>query len=171
MSTHAPVQGKTVLDADALGRTLSRIAHEIIEGNPELDEVALVGIQTRGVPLAQRLAAVGAGRLEPTVGVERRTDADGVPRAVAVPPAPAGVDPVGGRHDREGIEHPQLVGRLVEDESMLLVQPPPAGDDLLRVAQLRGYRRATALDEEGVRPPSQLEVGLLHARDAIPSFG
>lgn len=56
MSTHAPVQGKTVLDAPALGRTLSRIAHEIIEGNPELDEVALVGIHTRGVPLARRLA-------------------------------------------------------------------------------------------------------------------
>jgi pyrimidine operon attenuation protein/uracil phosphoribosyltransferase len=56
MATHAPVQGKVLLDADALGRTLSRIAHEIIEGNPELDEVALVGIQTRGVPLAHRLA-------------------------------------------------------------------------------------------------------------------
>src|SRR5947209_2358477 len=56
MSTHAPVQGKILLDADALGRTLSRIAHEIIEGNPELDQVALVGIQTRGVPIAQRLA-------------------------------------------------------------------------------------------------------------------
>jgi pyrimidine operon attenuation protein/uracil phosphoribosyltransferase len=56
MTTHAPVSGKTLLDADALARTLSRIAHEIIEGSPELDEVALVGIQTRGVPLAQRLA-------------------------------------------------------------------------------------------------------------------
>jgi pyrimidine operon attenuation protein/uracil phosphoribosyltransferase len=50
------VSGKTLLDADALSRTLTRIAHEIIEGNPDLDEVALVGIQTRGVPLAQRLA-------------------------------------------------------------------------------------------------------------------
>jgi pyrimidine operon attenuation protein/uracil phosphoribosyltransferase len=50
------IQGKTLLDADELGRTLSRIAHEIIEGNPELDDVALVGIQTRGVPLARRLA-------------------------------------------------------------------------------------------------------------------
>ena len=48
--------GKIVLDADALSRTLSRIAHEIIERNPDLDEVALVGIQTRGVPIAQRLA-------------------------------------------------------------------------------------------------------------------
>jgi pyrimidine operon attenuation protein/uracil phosphoribosyltransferase len=47
---------KILLDADALARTLSRIAHEIIEANPNLDEVALVGIQTRGVPLAQRLA-------------------------------------------------------------------------------------------------------------------
>ena len=47
--------GKILLDDDALRRTLSRIAHEIIEGNPDLDRVALVGIQTRGVPLAQRL--------------------------------------------------------------------------------------------------------------------
>ena len=36
-------------------RTLSRIAHEIIERNADLDDVALVGIHTRGVPLAQRL--------------------------------------------------------------------------------------------------------------------
>ena len=56
MNTHAPTQGKTLLEADGLARTLSRIAHEIIEGNPELDDVALVGIQTRGVPLARRLA-------------------------------------------------------------------------------------------------------------------
>src|SRR5437016_10214419 len=57
MTTHAPeTSGKVLLDADALSRTLSRIAHEIIEANPELDEIALVGIQTRGVPLARRLA-------------------------------------------------------------------------------------------------------------------
>jgi len=56
MNTHVPVQGKSLLDAEALGRTLSRIAHEIIEGNPSVEDVALVGIQTRGVPLAQRLA-------------------------------------------------------------------------------------------------------------------
>jgi pyrimidine operon attenuation protein/uracil phosphoribosyltransferase len=47
--------GKTLLDADAIARTLSRIAHEIIEANPDLDSVALVGIHTRGVPLARRL--------------------------------------------------------------------------------------------------------------------
>jgi len=47
---------KVVLDAEALERTLSRIAHEIIERNDDLDTVALVGIHTRGVPIAERLA-------------------------------------------------------------------------------------------------------------------
>jgi pyrimidine operon attenuation protein/uracil phosphoribosyltransferase len=46
---------KVLLDREDVDRTLSRIAHEIIEGNPDLDSVALVGIHTRGVPLAQRL--------------------------------------------------------------------------------------------------------------------
>jgi pyrimidine operon attenuation protein/uracil phosphoribosyltransferase len=46
---------KVVLDAEAIKRTLTRIAHEIVEGNPDLERVALVGIHTRGVPLAQRL--------------------------------------------------------------------------------------------------------------------
>ena len=53
---HAPAQtAKVLLDADALGRTIVRIAHEIVEGNADLERVALVGIHTRGVPLAQRL--------------------------------------------------------------------------------------------------------------------
>jgi pyrimidine operon attenuation protein/uracil phosphoribosyltransferase len=58
----APIQAeKTLLDADALGRTIVRIAHEIVEGNRELSQVALVGIHTRGVPLAQRLRRLIAG--------------------------------------------------------------------------------------------------------------
>jgi len=51
----ARTAGKILLDEVALERTLSRIAHEIIERNADLDDVALVGIHTRGVPLAQRL--------------------------------------------------------------------------------------------------------------------
>ena len=46
---------KILLDSDAMARTLRRIAHEIVEGNAELDRLALVGIHTRGVPIAQRL--------------------------------------------------------------------------------------------------------------------
>src|SRR5438552_3011116 len=45
-----------VLDADRMGRTLARIAHEILERNRGVEELALVGIRTRGVPLAKRLA-------------------------------------------------------------------------------------------------------------------
>ena len=56
MNSHAVApDGRLLLDAEAIQRTLSRIAHEIIERNDDLDAVALVGIHTRGVPLAQRL--------------------------------------------------------------------------------------------------------------------
>jgi pyrimidine operon attenuation protein / uracil phosphoribosyltransferase len=55
-------EGKILLDAEAIGRTVSRIAHELIERNPDLEQVALVGIQTRGVPLAQRLRRLVADR-------------------------------------------------------------------------------------------------------------
>jgi pyrimidine operon attenuation protein / uracil phosphoribosyltransferase len=48
----------TVLDADRISRSLTRIAHEIIERNRGVDELALVGIRTRGVPLAKRLARI-----------------------------------------------------------------------------------------------------------------
>jgi pyrimidine operon attenuation protein/uracil phosphoribosyltransferase len=44
------------MDADRMGRTLARIAHEILERNRGLEDLALVGIRTRGVPIARRLA-------------------------------------------------------------------------------------------------------------------
>jgi pyrimidine operon attenuation protein/uracil phosphoribosyltransferase len=44
------------MDADRIGRTLTRIAHEILERNKGVDSLALVGIRTRGVHLARRLA-------------------------------------------------------------------------------------------------------------------
>ena len=58
-----------VMDADRIGRTLTRIAHEIVEGNPELSRVALVGIHTRGVPLARRLQALVAAQSGLTVAL------------------------------------------------------------------------------------------------------
>jgi len=44
------------MDADRMGRTLTRIAHEILERNRGIENVALVGIRTRGVIIARRLA-------------------------------------------------------------------------------------------------------------------
>jgi pyrimidine operon attenuation protein/uracil phosphoribosyltransferase len=46
-----------IMDADRMGRTLTRIAHEIVERNRGVDGLALVGVRTRGVPIARRLAA------------------------------------------------------------------------------------------------------------------
>ncbi|MEA4826647.1 bifunctional pyr operon transcriptional regulator/uracil phosphoribosyltransferase PyrR [Clostridium sp. JNZ J1-5] len=45
-----------LLDEKAIKRTLTRIAHEIIEKNKGVDDIVLVGIQRRGVPIAQRIA-------------------------------------------------------------------------------------------------------------------
>ena len=45
-----------VMDADRIGRTLTRIAHEIVERNKGVEELALVGVRTRGVPIARRIA-------------------------------------------------------------------------------------------------------------------
>ena len=70
-STSFGLTAKTLLDAEAMSKALSRIAHELIERGDDLDEVALVGIQTRGVPLASRLRRLVAERS----GVELRLGA------------------------------------------------------------------------------------------------
>ena len=63
-------QEKVVLDEDDVRRTLVRIAHEIVEKNPEMSDVCLVGIYTRGVAIAQRLRReiAQATGFEPDVG-------------------------------------------------------------------------------------------------------
>ena len=56
-------QSKVVLDADDIRRTLVRIAHEIVEKNPD-GQVALVGIHRRGAHLATRLHRLVSDLLE-----------------------------------------------------------------------------------------------------------
>jgi pyrimidine operon attenuation protein/uracil phosphoribosyltransferase len=56
---------RVVLDQEAIRRVLTRVAHEILEKNQGTDRLALVGIQTRGVYLSQRIAA----RIEEGEGV------------------------------------------------------------------------------------------------------
>ncbi len=57
MTTHVPADAtvRLILDGEAIAKALSRIAHEIIERTDELADLALVGIQSRGAPLASRL--------------------------------------------------------------------------------------------------------------------
>jgi len=49
---------RVLLNEDDLQRTLRRIAHEIVESHPDISALALVGIYTRGVTIAQRLRAL-----------------------------------------------------------------------------------------------------------------
>lgn len=51
------VKKNVIIDSEAIRRALVRIAHEIIEKNKGVEDVVIVGIRTRGVPLAQRIAA------------------------------------------------------------------------------------------------------------------
>jgi len=46
-----------LMDRERIGRSLTRIAHEIVERNRGVGDLALVGVRTRGVPIARRLAA------------------------------------------------------------------------------------------------------------------
>ena len=56
--TSSPSVAPPVMDAEAINRALRRIAHEIIERNPELASVVLAGIPSRGVEIARRLASI-----------------------------------------------------------------------------------------------------------------
>ena len=62
-----PIPGAAlVLDRAAIERCLKRIAHEIIERNPDLSTIALIGIPSRGVEIAKRLS----GYLKEFAGIE-----------------------------------------------------------------------------------------------------
>jgi pyrimidine operon attenuation protein/uracil phosphoribosyltransferase len=72
-----------ILDADGVRRAWRRIAHEVIERQSGLDRLLLVGIVTRGVPLAQRLAATLEeleGVRPPVIALDVRSYRDDQPR-------------------------------------------------------------------------------------------
>ena len=60
-----------VMESEDVRRALNRIAHEITERNKGIKDVILVGIRTRGVPIAERLAKFIADieNMEPPVGI------------------------------------------------------------------------------------------------------
>jgi pyrimidine operon attenuation protein / uracil phosphoribosyltransferase len=94
-----PTDERVVLDAEAIGRSLTRIAHQILEANKGPKDLLLLGIPTRGVVLAHRLAQrirevegvdVPAGSLDITM---YRDDLRRQPvRSVGRTDAPGGVD-------------------------------------------------------------------------------
>lgn len=101
---HEAVQKiRTVMSESDIQRVLTRIAHEILEGNRGIDHLMVLGIPRRGVPLANRLAAKLA-EIEPDFRIEERTGQlditlyrDDLDRAGSRVPAstiipPAGID-------------------------------------------------------------------------------
>jgi pyrimidine operon attenuation protein/uracil phosphoribosyltransferase len=79
-----------ILDADGIRRSLRRIAHEIIERQPDLGRLTILGIVTRGVPLAERLAKVLhelEGIAPPVIPLDVRAYRDDLPRSQTPPPA------------------------------------------------------------------------------------
>ncbi|QLQ10698.1 MAG: bifunctional pyr operon transcriptional regulator/uracil phosphoribosyltransferase PyrR [Nocardioidaceae bacterium] len=72
MPAYDDLKGREVLDARDVSRALSRIAHEILERNKGSADLVLLGIPSRGVPLAQRIA-------DRIAGVEGPADEAGVP--------------------------------------------------------------------------------------------
>jgi len=73
MTTRMPAgfrERQELMDESRLARTLSRMAHEILEREPEVARTVLVGVRTRGVPLARRLADLmaEASGVRPVVG-------------------------------------------------------------------------------------------------------
>ena len=60
---------RRILDADDLRRALVRMAHEIVESHGGTDDLVLIGLRTRGFPLAERLAALIAEHEHATVPV------------------------------------------------------------------------------------------------------
>jgi pyrimidine operon attenuation protein / uracil phosphoribosyltransferase len=98
---HAPASGaKVILSADEMRRAISRIAHEIVERNAGAAGLVLVGVRTRGVPLAARLAARIAdleGAAVPTLALDPTPYRDDAPRGLARP----GADPALARDVRD----------------------------------------------------------------------
>jgi pyrimidine operon attenuation protein/uracil phosphoribosyltransferase len=64
------IEKREIMDAATIDRTLNRMVHEIIEKNPDLTKIAIIGIQTRGIYLAERLQKklVGAAATEIPLG-------------------------------------------------------------------------------------------------------
>ncbi len=95
-----PPAKAVILDAEGVRRAWRRIAHEIIERQPNLAQLSLLGIVTRGVPLAQRLAAT-LEQLEgvrvPVTSLDVRPYRDDLPRAFAAPLAVVPAAAVDGR--------------------------------------------------------------------------
>ena len=111
MSGEGVRKSKILLDADQVSRTLARMTHEIAEQSPDLANLALVGIQRRGVELAARLA----GLLESFYGVRPPTG------AIDITFYRDDIDARAGRNDEQPRVHSTDLPFDVNDKTIVLV--------------------------------------------------
>ena len=102
---------RPVLEAPEIARVLTRIAHEVLERNKGADDLVLLGIRTRGVPLARRLAERIAS-VEPTAG-----DADSLWGSLDVTMHRDDLR----RHPTRAIEPTELPDGGIDDKVVVLV--------------------------------------------------
>src|SRR4051812_4900206 len=154
------------MDAEAVRRAVTRIAHEVIERNAGLDEVVVVGLQTGGVPLARALAdaleqidgvTVPCG----TIDVAFYRDDIGIrpvmPEAVTSIPRPR--RPGGGARRRRAVHRPDHPRRARRADRLRPTEGGAAGgDDRSRApraahpARLRRQEPPDATRRGGRRP-------------------
>jgi pyrimidine operon attenuation protein/uracil phosphoribosyltransferase len=96
----SPPVKAVILDADGVRRAWRRIAHEVVERQPQLERLSLLGIVRRGVPLAQRLSST-IEQLEgvrlPVVALDVRAYRDDLPRSASAPLPALPAEAVDGR--------------------------------------------------------------------------
>ncbi len=131
---------KAIMSQEDIRRTLARIAHEIIEHNKVVEDLILVGIHTRGVPLAHRLA-------------------DNINNFEKSRPPVGALDFSLHRDDLPSMEAPHLIGRTeipgnIDDKSIVLVDDVlytgrsirAAMDTLIELGRPRSIQLAVLID-------------------------
>ncbi|MDQ7857520.1 MAG: bifunctional pyr operon transcriptional regulator/uracil phosphoribosyltransferase PyrR [Armatimonadota bacterium] len=128
-----------VMDADALRRAVTRMAHEILERNRRVEGLVLLGIPTRGVPLAERLATAIErieGRRPPVGGLEIARHRDDRPASGPPPALPFAVQ---GRH-AVLVDDVLYTGRTVRAAMDALIEMGRPATIQLAVLVDRGHR-------------------------------
>jgi pyrimidine operon attenuation protein / uracil phosphoribosyltransferase len=130
---------RSIMAADDLGRAVTRIAHEVVERQRGAADLVLMGIQTRGVPLAARLAA-------------RIAEIEGLPEVDGVAAVPHGLLDVTLYRDDYARTGPLPLGRTrfpgpIDGRTVVLVDDVLFTGRTVRAAlnALNDYGRATAV--------------------------
>jgi hypothetical protein len=133
-------------------------SHQRADGDQAVKEQAFVIGSLIAHRNPQRFTAVRARRLDPPVPVQGGADAECIPGTVPVPPPSGRLNTVGGGDTGERVRHPDLVGRQVQNERVLGVEPIPAGPDLRPAAAANSGNLGRPLARGRARRSAQVRL-------------